>query len=273
MSEWTNCFFLIFEKKEPTVERYWQGKTEELGEKPVPVPLCPPQILLDWPGRETRPPRWEACDVPPEPWHGQTALCLNTSGPSAKTTKPVSLSTPPFIVYKALCSKSSCAYRTQDLLNRARFVSCALSKTPPVVKLLGWLLGCFGSQRVILPSSPDAYKTLCMSCRRGSGVLECTVLFLPKMCCCQHQTDLEEFGLCIVYISSSGTRDRCDVHVSPAPCLSFLTVQLSRISLQTFQCVPASCVSITTENFVHSPLRSAGWFLARIQSQNWHSQS
>jgi hypothetical protein len=23
---------------------YWQGKNEELGEKPVPVPLCPPQI-------------------------------------------------------------------------------------------------------------------------------------------------------------------------------------------------------------------------------------
>jgi hypothetical protein len=23
---------------------YWQGKTKELGEKPVPVPLCPPQI-------------------------------------------------------------------------------------------------------------------------------------------------------------------------------------------------------------------------------------
>jgi hypothetical protein len=27
-----------------TVEWYWQGKTEELGEKPVSVPLCPPQI-------------------------------------------------------------------------------------------------------------------------------------------------------------------------------------------------------------------------------------
>jgi hypothetical protein len=27
-----------------TVEWYRQGKTEELGEKPVPVPLCPPQI-------------------------------------------------------------------------------------------------------------------------------------------------------------------------------------------------------------------------------------
>jgi hypothetical protein len=26
------------------MEWYWQGKTEELGEKPVPVPLCPPQI-------------------------------------------------------------------------------------------------------------------------------------------------------------------------------------------------------------------------------------
>jgi hypothetical protein len=27
-----------------TVEWYWQGKTEELGEKPVQEPLCPPQI-------------------------------------------------------------------------------------------------------------------------------------------------------------------------------------------------------------------------------------
>jgi hypothetical protein len=27
-----------------TVEWYWQGTTEELGEKPFPVPLCPPQI-------------------------------------------------------------------------------------------------------------------------------------------------------------------------------------------------------------------------------------
>jgi hypothetical protein len=27
-----------------TLECYWQGKTKELGDKPVPVPLCPPQI-------------------------------------------------------------------------------------------------------------------------------------------------------------------------------------------------------------------------------------
>jgi hypothetical protein len=26
------------------LERYWQGKAEVLGEKPVPVPFCPPQI-------------------------------------------------------------------------------------------------------------------------------------------------------------------------------------------------------------------------------------
>jgi hypothetical protein len=32
------------------VERYWQRKTEELGEKPVPVSLCPPYIphALTW---------------------------------------------------------------------------------------------------------------------------------------------------------------------------------------------------------------------------------
>jgi hypothetical protein len=44
-----------------TVEWYWQGKTEELRENPVPVPLCPPQVP-DWPRREPGPPRWEAGD-------------------------------------------------------------------------------------------------------------------------------------------------------------------------------------------------------------------
>jgi hypothetical protein len=34
------------------VESYWQEKSEELREKPIPVPICPPQIRLDWPGRE-----------------------------------------------------------------------------------------------------------------------------------------------------------------------------------------------------------------------------
>jgi hypothetical protein len=55
MGEWMNewkLFFLVFGNVEPAVEWYWQGKTEGLGEKPVPVPLCPPQIPLDCPGRE-----------------------------------------------------------------------------------------------------------------------------------------------------------------------------------------------------------------------------
>jgi hypothetical protein len=36
------------------VEWYWQGKTEELGEKPVPVPLCPPQIPHGYTRARTR---------------------------------------------------------------------------------------------------------------------------------------------------------------------------------------------------------------------------
>jgi hypothetical protein len=39
-NEWMNYFFLIFGNVEPTVEWYWQEKTEGLGDKPVPVPLC-----------------------------------------------------------------------------------------------------------------------------------------------------------------------------------------------------------------------------------------
>jgi hypothetical protein len=36
------------------MEWYWQGKTEELGETPVPVPLCPPQIPLGLTRAQTR---------------------------------------------------------------------------------------------------------------------------------------------------------------------------------------------------------------------------
>jgi hypothetical protein len=38
----------------PTMEWYWQAKTEELGEKPVPVPLCPPQIPHGFTQERTR---------------------------------------------------------------------------------------------------------------------------------------------------------------------------------------------------------------------------
>ena len=36
--------FFVFPCNVAPVEWNWQGKTEVLGEKPVPVPLCPPQI-------------------------------------------------------------------------------------------------------------------------------------------------------------------------------------------------------------------------------------
>jgi hypothetical protein len=38
-------FFFIFPSNGAPVEWNWQGKTEVLGEKPVPVSFCPPQIL------------------------------------------------------------------------------------------------------------------------------------------------------------------------------------------------------------------------------------
>jgi hypothetical protein len=37
-------FFFIFPSNKAPGEWNLQGKTEVLGEKPVPVPLCPPQI-------------------------------------------------------------------------------------------------------------------------------------------------------------------------------------------------------------------------------------
>jgi hypothetical protein len=38
-------FFFVFPCNGAPEEWNWQGKTEVLGEEPVPVPLCPPQIL------------------------------------------------------------------------------------------------------------------------------------------------------------------------------------------------------------------------------------
>jgi hypothetical protein len=42
---WSWLVFFIFPCNGATVEWNWQGKTEVLGEKPIPVPLCQPQIL------------------------------------------------------------------------------------------------------------------------------------------------------------------------------------------------------------------------------------
>jgi hypothetical protein len=40
-------FFFNFRKSGAHGGMILKGKTEELGEKPVPVPFCPPQIPLD----------------------------------------------------------------------------------------------------------------------------------------------------------------------------------------------------------------------------------
>jgi hypothetical protein len=55
MNEWKNYFFKFSGNVEPTLEWYWQGKTEGLWEKPVPVPLCPQQILHGLTWERTRP--------------------------------------------------------------------------------------------------------------------------------------------------------------------------------------------------------------------------
>jgi hypothetical protein len=62
--------FCPFPSNGAPVEWYWQGKTEVLGEKPVPVQFCPPQIPHGLTRDRTRPPRWKAGDEAPEPWHG-----------------------------------------------------------------------------------------------------------------------------------------------------------------------------------------------------------
>jgi hypothetical protein len=63
-----------------TVEWYWQGKTEELGEKSVPVPLCPPQIPHVLTRAQTRASavtgRWLTTWAMPRPIRGLSAVFL-----------------------------------------------------------------------------------------------------------------------------------------------------------------------------------------------------
>jgi hypothetical protein len=49
--------------------------------KPVPAPLCPPQIPLARPGMEPGLPRWEANDRPLELWRGLTSRMVAGSIP------------------------------------------------------------------------------------------------------------------------------------------------------------------------------------------------
>jgi len=40
-----------------------------LGEKSIPLSLCPPRAHILWPGKETGLPRRQTGDWPPNPWH------------------------------------------------------------------------------------------------------------------------------------------------------------------------------------------------------------
>jgi hypothetical protein len=62
------------------MEWCWQGKTERPGakKKPFQCHCVLHESHMDCPGPEPVPPRWEAGDKPPEPWHGLSPLlCLN----------------------------------------------------------------------------------------------------------------------------------------------------------------------------------------------------
>jgi hypothetical protein len=66
---------LVFPSNEALVEWNWQGKTEVLGEKPVPLPLCPPHGLTrdrTWTSavRDRRLTAWAT-------WHGQHLYVYN----------------------------------------------------------------------------------------------------------------------------------------------------------------------------------------------------
>jgi hypothetical protein len=68
---WVRVCWRTIQAYGPLLEWQWQGKIEELGEKPLSVPSCPPKIpnKLTYTGIEPVPLRWEASDWPSEPWH------------------------------------------------------------------------------------------------------------------------------------------------------------------------------------------------------------
>jgi hypothetical protein len=69
-----------------------------------------------------------------------TALNLNMSRPSAKTTKCISVSTP-VIIYKALFSSSSYALHTQEWFSRARVIILCFMQDSTLRRLVVWLVG------------------------------------------------------------------------------------------------------------------------------------
>jgi hypothetical protein len=60
-------FFLVMEHRWNEVDR---GKPKYSGKNLSQCHFIHHKSHMDWPGIEPRPPRWEAGNYPPEPWHG-----------------------------------------------------------------------------------------------------------------------------------------------------------------------------------------------------------
>jgi hypothetical protein len=65
--------------------------------KPVPTPLCPPQIPLARPRREPGPPRWEPSDWPLQLWRGRGKFISGNSEPYHEDVLRRGSIPPPFL--------------------------------------------------------------------------------------------------------------------------------------------------------------------------------
>jgi hypothetical protein len=61
---------------------YWQRKIKVVGEKPVPLPLCPPDYM-NCHGIESKPPQWQHGNCLPKLWHSHSwgrSVCSSVTG-------------------------------------------------------------------------------------------------------------------------------------------------------------------------------------------------
>ena len=117
-------FVLLFHFNGAPVEWNWQGKTEVLGEKPVPVPLCPPQIP-----------------------HGLTRDRTRASAVTGRRLTVWAMARPSFHVYFNLCFKQHRTFPFQ-ILYYIPFVALSRQNTNSAVDRQ-----CFKKQRISTVSS------------------------------------------------------------------------------------------------------------------------
>jgi hypothetical protein len=139
--------FFIFPSTGALVERNW-GKTEVLGGKACPdVTLSATNPTWTDPGIEPGPPRWEAGDYLPEPWHGRNfyvSLCW-TAGALAIESFLQSLE----------CARTLSKRELQEIILRILIV-CTSVLPNRVLPPLAWHVDCFQ-----LPVSSGAFIIIC----------------------------------------------------------------------------------------------------------------